>query len=54
MGGGGGGGKYFAVGFLIVLLLDLSLVPTVVNYILKVAWWGGSLFGLTDSDAGIG
>lgn len=40
-------GNIVAAGVLIVMMLDLALVPTAVNFVINVFWQLAGLFGLT-------
>jgi len=47
MGGQISAGRFVGAATLILLLMDLNLVPTVVNGMLQGIWWAFSLVGLT-------
>lgn len=45
-GGGMGAGRFVGAAALIVILLDIELVPTIINWVLEGIWWVGSLLGI--------
>src|SRR5699024_684342 len=45
-GGQMGAGRFVGAAALIVILLDLDLVPTIINWVLEGIWWVADLVGI--------